>query len=174
MKLIEKWFEVTKKYELKMLVNIGGLDLPEVYLLAEYVEKLKVDGVLLLPDLFYKPKTPEDLVLYFKDIMTHMPTRPTFYYHIPMMTEVYCENNSFEFYFVCNDIQLIFWFVSYSNSGYVLLLAFDGEGGTIVCWSLLGIRFHRQSRALERKIPRIPLHHRYWFINHGIHVRRVN
>lgn len=90
-KLTEKWFEVTRKYDLKMLVNIGGFALPEVYEFAEFVEKLKVDGVLLLPDLFYKPKTAEDLMLYLKDIMVKMPTRPTFYYHIPMMTDVYCE-----------------------------------------------------------------------------------
>lgn len=90
-KLTEKWFEVTRKYDLKMLVHIGGLDLPEVYEFAEFVEKMKVDGVLLMPDLFYKPKTPEDLMLYMKDIMLKMPTRPTFYYHIPMMTDVYLD-----------------------------------------------------------------------------------
>lgn len=91
MKLAEKWFEVTRKYDLKMLLNIGGLDLPELYLLAEHAEKLKVDAVMVLPDLFYKPKTEEDLFYYFKDIVAHMPTRPVFYYHIPIMTEVYCK-----------------------------------------------------------------------------------
>lgn len=91
MKLTEKWFEVTRKYDLKMLLNIGGLDLPEVYLLAEHAEKLKVDAVMVMPDLFYKPKTEEDLVYYIKDIVLRMPTRPVFYYHIPLMTEVYCK-----------------------------------------------------------------------------------
>lgn len=90
-KLTEKWLEVTRKYEMKMIVNIGGLNLPETYELAEHAERMKVDGVLLLPDLFYKPKTEEDLMMYLKNIMTYMPTRPVFYYHIPMMTDVYCK-----------------------------------------------------------------------------------
>lgn len=89
-KLTEKWLEVARKYELKMVVNIGGIDLPEIYELAEHAEKLKVDAVMLMPDLFYRPRVEEDLVMYLKDIMLHMPTRPVLYYHIPMMTEVYC------------------------------------------------------------------------------------
>lgn len=90
-KLTEKWLEVARKYELKMVINIGGIDLPEIYELAEHAEKLKVDAVMLLPDLFYRPRVEEDLVMYLKDIMLHMPTRPVLYYHIPMMTEVYCK-----------------------------------------------------------------------------------
>lgn len=88
-RLTEKWMEATRKYDMKMLVNIGGMNLPEIYELAEHAEKLKVDAVMLMPDLFYRPVTEEDLVYYIKDIMTHMPTRPVFYYHIPVMTEVY-------------------------------------------------------------------------------------
>lgn len=90
-RLTEKWVEVTRKYDLKLLVNIGGMNLAEIYELAEHAEKLKVDAVMLMPDLFYKPITEEDLVLYLKDIVTRMPTRPLLYYHIPMMTNVYCK-----------------------------------------------------------------------------------
>lgn len=88
-RITEKWFEVTRKYDMKMLLNIGGLDLAEIYELAEHAEKIKVDAVMLLPDLFYKPRTEEDLVMFMKDITLRMPTRPVFYYHIPMMTDVY-------------------------------------------------------------------------------------
>jgi len=90
-KLTEKWYEVTHKYDMKMLVNIGGMDLPDVYELAEHAEKLKVDAVMVMPDLFYHPKTEEDLMYYLKDIMMRMPTRPMFYYHIPMFTEVHLD-----------------------------------------------------------------------------------
>lgn len=93
MRLIEKWVEVTRKYDMKVFVNIGGTDLPEVYKLAELVEKLRVDAVMVLPDLFYKPKTAEDLTLYLKDISMRMPTRPMFYYHIPLLTDVRCKFN---------------------------------------------------------------------------------
>lgn len=72
-KLAEKWLEVARKYELKMVLNIGGIDLPEIYELAEHAEKLKIDAVMLMPDLFYRPRVEEDLVMYLKDIMLHMP-----------------------------------------------------------------------------------------------------
>lgn len=90
-KLAEKWMEVTRKYEMKMLLNIGGMDVADVYELATHAEHLKVDAVMVLPDLFYKPKTEEDLVYYMKDITKYMPSIPMFYYHIPMMTEVFCK-----------------------------------------------------------------------------------
>lgn len=95
MRLAEKWFEVTRKYDLKMLLNIGGVALPEIYILAEHAEKLKVDAVMLMPDLFYKPKIEEDLVYYIKDIVKYIPTRPIFYYHIPIMTDVYLDYYKF-------------------------------------------------------------------------------
>lgn len=45
----EEWYKVTRKYELKMLLNIGGTALPEIYQLAEHAEKLKVDAVMVMP-----------------------------------------------------------------------------------------------------------------------------
>jgi len=88
MKLTEKWMEVTRKYDMKMLLNIGGTDLTDIYTMAEHAEKLKIDAVMVMPDLFYRPYAEEDLVMYIKDICMRMPTRPVFYYHIPMMTGV--------------------------------------------------------------------------------------
>lgn len=88
-RLTEEWFKVTRKYEMKLLLNIGAMTLPDTYELAMHAEKLQVDAVMVLPDLFFKPKTEEDLIMYIKDIVHYMPTRPLFYYHIPFMTEVY-------------------------------------------------------------------------------------
>lgn len=99
MRLTEKWHEITRKYDMKMLVNIGGMDLSSVYMLAEHAERLKADAVMLMPDLFYKPMTEEDLLMYMKDIMMHMPTRPVLYYHIPMMTGIRCK--SFDCFICC-------------------------------------------------------------------------
>lgn len=92
-KLTEKWLEVTRKYDMKMLLNIGGSDLTDMYEMAEHAEKLRVDAVMVMPDLFFKPCVVEDLVMYIKDICMRMPTRPLFYYHIPMMTGVCCKLN---------------------------------------------------------------------------------
>lgn len=91
MRVTEVWFEAARKYGLLLFVNIGGIDLPSMYRLAEHAEKLKVDAVLLMPDLFYRPISEEDLVYYFRDIMSRMPSLPVFYYHIPSMIHLRCK-----------------------------------------------------------------------------------
>lgn len=91
-KVAEEWFKVTRKYDLKMLLNIGGMSMPETYELAEHAEKLMVDAVMVMVDFAYKPYMMEDLIKYMKDIMMYMPTRPMFYYHMPMYTGYYCKS----------------------------------------------------------------------------------
>lgn len=91
MRMTEKWHECCRRHGMKMMVNIGGMDLPSVYMMAEHAEKLQVDCVMMMPDMFYKPMTEEDLMMYMKDVMCHCPTRPMMYYHIPMMTGVRSE-----------------------------------------------------------------------------------
>lgn len=50
-KLMGIWVEVTRKYDMKLFVNLQSTNLLEVYQLAEHAEELKVDGILILPDL---------------------------------------------------------------------------------------------------------------------------
>lgn len=91
MQLTEKWHQITRKLGMTMLVNIGGMDLPSVYMMAEQAERLQVDAVMLTSDLFYRPIIEEDLMMYMKDVMMRMPTRPVLYYHIPMITRIRCK-----------------------------------------------------------------------------------
>lgn len=91
MQLTEKWHQITRKLGMTMLVNIGGMDLPSVYMMAEQAERLQVDAVMLTSDLFYRPIIEEDLIMYMKDVMMRMPTRPVLYYHIPMITRIRCK-----------------------------------------------------------------------------------
>lgn len=90
-RLAEEWFRVTRKHQLKMLLNIGGTDIADVYELAEHAEKLNVDGILVLPDLFYRPVVEEDLLQYIRDVAKYAPNTPVLYYHIPIMTAVHCK-----------------------------------------------------------------------------------
>ncbi|XP_031623541.1 N-acetylneuraminate lyase B-like [Contarinia nasturtii] len=91
MQMTEKWHEATRKHGMTMMVNIGGTDLPSVYMMAEHCEKMQVDCVMIMPDMCYKPMTEEDLMMYMKDVMKHCPTRPMMYYHMPMMTGVHMD-----------------------------------------------------------------------------------
>ncbi|KAG5669321.1 hypothetical protein PVAND_017209 [Polypedilum vanderplanki] len=87
-KVTEKWQEVCKKLEILMMVQIAGCSFADVIELAKHAEKIEVDGVLCLPELYFKPKTIEKLVGYLKEISKFCPTRPLYYYHIPMFVSV--------------------------------------------------------------------------------------
>lgn len=92
-RLAEEWLAACRKYGVTMMLQIGGCDIFGVFELAQHAEKIGVDCVLTLPDLFFKPRIEEDLVSYIKSITLHCPTRPFYYYHIPRMSGVDCKFN---------------------------------------------------------------------------------
>lgn len=73
------------------MIQVGGTSVAEVHELAAHAERLGVDAVLTLPDLFFKPRTEEDLVHYIKEVALCCPTRPILYYHLPAFTGVQCK-----------------------------------------------------------------------------------
>lgn len=84
----EAWKKACDDNGIVLMVQIGGAPYPDVVELAKHAEKLGVDGVLCLPELYFKPKSPEKLTEYLKNVATYCPTTPFFYYHIPMFTDV--------------------------------------------------------------------------------------
>jgi N-acetylneuraminate lyase len=78
------------------MVQISGAPFPDVIEMAKHAESGKVDAVLCLPELYFKPKTEEQLVGYLQDIAAHCPSIPLFYYHIPRFTNVDCTYHSLE------------------------------------------------------------------------------
>lgn len=90
-RLAEEWMKVSRKYGLMMVLVIGGLDIVDIYDLGEHAEKIGVDGIVLLPDLFYKPRIEEDLAEYFNTITKYITRTPLYYYHIPEYTNVKCK-----------------------------------------------------------------------------------
>jgi len=87
-RVTEEWWKVCKKNDLVLMSQIGGTSVTEVYELADHAEKFKIDAVLCLPDLFFRPAVEEELVEYFMDIYKRCPTRPLYYYHIPQFSNV--------------------------------------------------------------------------------------
>lgn len=87
-KVTEKWIKACKKHEILTMVQIAGCPFVDTVELAKHANNLKVDGVLCLPELYFKPKTIAKLVSYVKDISVHCPDIPLYYYHIPMFTQV--------------------------------------------------------------------------------------
>lgn len=87
-RLTSKWAAVCKKLDILLMVQISGCSFPDVVDHAKQAALLKVDGVLCLPELYFKPKTIEKLVDYLRDISAHCPDIPLYYYHIPVLTQV--------------------------------------------------------------------------------------
>ncbi|XP_070507405.1 N-acetylneuraminate lyase B-like [Chironomus tepperi] len=84
----EKWHQVCQKLEIVLMVQISGCCFRDIIDLAKQAENLKVDGVLCLPELYFKPKDIQSLVNYLKKISIYCPSIPLYYYHIPMFTNV--------------------------------------------------------------------------------------
>ncbi|XP_073992262.1 N-acetylneuraminate lyase-like isoform X2 [Rhodnius prolixus] len=93
--LTEEWVKVAKKTEQSLMVHIGGASLTDVIDLAKHAEKLKVEALLCLPELFFKPKTSGELTDYLKLISKAAPGTPLLYYHIPAFTDVNIDMEQF-------------------------------------------------------------------------------
>lgn len=85
----EVWKTVCQKYHLSLMLQIGGAPLIDVIELASHAEQIKVDSILCLPELYFKPKTEYDLLKYFQTIAEYCPNTPLLYYHIPALTGVF-------------------------------------------------------------------------------------
>lgn len=89
--LAEEWLRVCRKLGLNMMLAIGGVGIADTIELVEHAEKIGVDAIILMPDLFYKPKIEEDLVDYVKEIAKYTKNLSIYYFHIPEHTGVYCK-----------------------------------------------------------------------------------
>jgi N-acetylneuraminate lyase len=83
-----KWSQVCSNLGMALMLQISGCSFADVVDLVTHATMLKVDGVLCLPELYFKPKTAENLVGYLKEIAVHCPEIPLYYYHIPKLTNV--------------------------------------------------------------------------------------
>ncbi|XP_050458104.1 N-acetylneuraminate lyase-like [Cataglyphis hispanica] len=84
----EAWVKATKSTKQHLMIQIGGAPLPDVIELANHAESLRVDSILCLPELYFKPTTPQQLIEYLERIGKAAPNTPLLYYHIPMLTNV--------------------------------------------------------------------------------------
>lgn len=87
-KTAEAWIAAGHVEGLTVMVQIGGAPYPDVIELAKHAEKIGVESVLILPELYFKPQSEEALVNYLSSIAKHCPSVALLYYHIPKFTNV--------------------------------------------------------------------------------------
>ncbi|XP_072761333.1 N-acetylneuraminate lyase isoform X2 [Anoplolepis gracilipes] len=86
--ITEAWVKATKYTKQHLMIQVGGAPFPDVIQLAKHAEILRVDSILCLPELYFKPTTPQQLIEYLESIGKAAPNTPLLYYHIPMLTNV--------------------------------------------------------------------------------------
>ncbi|XP_011188424.2 N-acetylneuraminate lyase B [Zeugodacus cucurbitae] len=91
----EAWSVVCKKYKLKLMIQIGGAPMPDVLDFARHASSLNANGVVCLPELFYKPKDVQQLVGYCKIVARNCSPIPFIYYHLPRYTGVQVDMSEF-------------------------------------------------------------------------------
>lgn len=91
LRLAEHWLQASRRHGLSMMLQIGGAALPDVLRMAVHADTLGVDAVLLLPELYFRPRSEMALVEYCRLVAEHCSSTPLLYYHIPAQTGVNCE-----------------------------------------------------------------------------------
>ncbi|XP_012148360.1 N-acetylneuraminate lyase isoform X2 [Megachile rotundata] len=84
----EAWADVVKTTKQHLMIQVGGAPLPDVLELAKHAENIKADSILCLPELYFKPSSPEQIIEYLKLVGSAAPSTPLLYYHIPVLTNV--------------------------------------------------------------------------------------
>ncbi|XP_016841820.1 N-acetylneuraminate lyase-like isoform X1 [Nasonia vitripennis] len=84
----EAWSEAVKETKQHLMVQVGGTNLQDVKKLASHAQNIRANSILCLPELYYKPKTVEELIDYLKEVGEAAPEIPLFYYHSPDATGV--------------------------------------------------------------------------------------
>ncbi|XP_063367650.1 N-acetylneuraminate lyase-like [Cydia amplana] len=85
--VLEAWVKARPE-GMRIIMQVGGVPMPDVIKMAQYAEQLKADAIMTLPEIYYKPKTVEHLVDYLHAVSSAAPSLPLLYYHFPMMSGV--------------------------------------------------------------------------------------
>ncbi|OXU28971.1 hypothetical protein TSAR_002348 [Trichomalopsis sarcophagae] len=84
----EAWSEAVKATKQHLMIQVGGTNLQDVKKLASHAQSIRANSILCLPELYYKPRTVEELIDYLKEVGEAAPEIPLFYYHSPDATGV--------------------------------------------------------------------------------------
>ncbi|KAJ8979646.1 hypothetical protein NQ317_001353 [Molorchus minor] len=93
--LTEFWVEICKEKNQFLMVQIGGAPMKSVIDMAIHAEKMKVGAIVLMPDLYNRPKNHLDLIRYIKIISDYTESVPILYHHYPKYTQINIDMTSF-------------------------------------------------------------------------------
>jgi len=86
--LTQRWMEVVRGTDLRVIVHVGSNCLGEARQLAAQASRLGALAFAALSPCYFKPRTLEDLIACCADIASVAPELPFYYYDIPALTGV--------------------------------------------------------------------------------------
>ena len=86
--LAQRWMEVARGTEMKVIVHVGSNCLADARVLAAQAEQLGVAAISALTPSYFKPRSVDALVACAADIAAAAPRTPFYFYDIPVMTGV--------------------------------------------------------------------------------------
>lgn len=86
--LAERWMQVVKGSDLRVIVHVGANCLADARALANQAQTLGAAAIAALTPCYFKPRSVEDLVACMADIAAAAPETPFYFYDIPSLTGV--------------------------------------------------------------------------------------
>jgi N-acetylneuraminate lyase len=86
--LAQRWMEVTRGSQLKVVVHVGTNCLADAQELAAQAQSLGALAIAALAPSYFKPRTLTDLVQWCAELASAAPATPFYYYDIPSFTGV--------------------------------------------------------------------------------------
>jgi N-acetylneuraminate lyase len=86
--LAQRWFDVAKGTEIKLIVHVGANALADSRVLAAHAQKLGAVAIAALSPSYYKPRSLDVLIDCCADIAAAAPETPFYFYDIPPLTNV--------------------------------------------------------------------------------------
>lgn len=92
MKVMEEWVFACEKTGQFLMVQVGGMSNKDIQEMVRHAERHRVGAIVVLPDLYNKPKDHFELMRYLKVISDKANTLPILYHHYPQYTGVDSNN----------------------------------------------------------------------------------
>lgn len=86
--LAQRWFEITRGSELKVVVHVGSNCLTDAAHLARQAQELGALAISALSPSYFKPRSIEVLIDCCAQIASAAPATPFYFYDIPVLTGV--------------------------------------------------------------------------------------
>ena len=85
---MEAWITAAQPFGMTVIVHVGAESLVDAKFLATHAAEKGADAIGAMPPTFFRPATVSSLARWVSAIAEAAPSLPTYYYHIPSMTNV--------------------------------------------------------------------------------------